>query len=105
MLIEVNTDNHIRGSAELSAKVEASVEAALSHFSDRVSRVEVHLADENSQKGGGSDVRCSMEARIDGHQPLAATNHADSVEDAVDGAAEKLTAAIESALGRLKDKR
>lgn len=36
-----------------------------------ISRVEVHLSDEDGKKGGQNDKRCMMEARLDGRQPAA----------------------------------
>ena len=105
MLIEVNTDKHIQGRADVAASVQGMVDGALDHFRERITRVEVHLGDENGSKGGGSDIRCSLEARIEGHQPVAVTHHADSVEEAVEGAAEKLDRVLEHTLGRLEAKR
>ena len=104
MQIQINTDNHIQKRAELVEEVEATVESALGHFGDRLTRVAVHLADQNGDKGGDSDIRCMMEARIEGHQPIAVTDQSDSLEVAVDGAAEKLKAALEHTLGRLRDR-
>ncbi len=101
MQIQVNTDHNIEGREELAARVEAVVEAALSRFSDRITRVEVHLSDENGAKSGGNDKRCMMEARLEHRRPTAVTNHAATVDEAVSGAADKLQRSIESALGRL----
>ena len=41
-----------------------------------------------------------MEARLTGRPPIAVTNHADSLDAAVNGAAHKLVRAIEHQLGR-----
>jgi hypothetical protein len=41
-----------------------------------------------------------MEARLEGRQPIAVTDEADTVVQAVDGAAGKLARLIESTLGR-----
>lgn len=101
MLIQVNTDNHIEGNSELAADVEAVVASTLAHFADRVTRVEVHLSDENGHKGGDRDKRCAMEARVEGLQPIAVTHQAGTTDEAVDGAAEKLKHALETHLGRL----
>jgi hypothetical protein len=103
MLIEVNTDNHITGSAELTAEMEATVESALSHFNKQVTRVEVHLGDVNGKKGGEDDIRCVMEARLEGRPPAAVSHQAATLSDAADGAAAKLKAHLESILGRLRD--
>jgi len=76
------------------------VEGALSRFSKRITRVEVHITDENAHKDGHDDTRCVMEARLEGRPPIAATCQESSVEKAVSGAATKLKHLIESTLGR-----
>ena len=105
MLIEVNTDNHIQGRADIAASVQSLVDSGLEHYRDRISRVEVHLADENSTKGGDRDVRCSLEARIEGLKPVGVSHFAGNVEEAVEGAVSRLESALEHSLGRLRDKR
>ena len=63
MQIQVNTGDNVEGREELIARVEAGVAAALSRFDDRLTRVEVHLGDENAGKSGAADKRCMIEAR------------------------------------------
>lgn len=104
MQIQINTDRNIEGHEELAVQVSGIVESALSRFSDRITRVEVHLSDENSdKKGGQDDIRCMMEARLEERQPVAVTHEAATVDQAVDGAAGRLARLIESTLGRLRD--
>src|SRR5688572_30701443 len=76
MQVLVNSDHHIVGTEELSAQVETVVRGALSHLQDRITRVEVHLNDENSHKLGENDKRCMMEARVGGLKPIAVTAQA-----------------------------
>lgn len=101
MQVLTNTDRSVAGGADLSAQVEASVTKTLGRFSQRVTRVEVHLSDENSHKGGGDDKRCLMEARLEGLPPTAVSHNASTLQLAIDGAAAKLARAIESTVGRL----
>lgn len=42
-----------------------------------------------------------MEARIEGHSPVAVTHHAETIDEAVDGASAKLMQLIDNTLGRL----
>ena len=106
MQIQMNTDGNIDGHAALATQIGSVVESALNRFSDYITRVEVHLSDENSdKKGGNDDMRCVMEARLEGRQPIAVTHHAATVDQAVDGAADKLTRLIESTLGRLREQK
>ena len=103
MQIQVNTDHSIHGHEALAARIRSVVESALGRVSDHVTRVEVHLTDENGDKTGGRDKRCMMEARLEGRQPIAVTDEAATVDDAVDTAADKLARSIESTLERLRD--
>jgi ribosome-associated translation inhibitor RaiA len=105
MQIQINTDHTIAGHEALAAEVRGIVESALSRFSDHITRVQVHLSDENGDKSGQNDKRCMMEARLEGHQPIAVTHEAATVDQAVDGAADKLARLIESTLGRLRDQK
>lgn len=106
MQIELSTDGNIDGRGALATQIDEVVKNALSRFSDQITRVEVHLSDQNSdKKGGDDDMRCMMEARLEGRKPIAVTNHAATVDQAFDGAAEKLARLIESTLGRLHDRR
>lgn len=104
MQIHVNTDNNIHGREEVVTLVQSSVEGALSRFRDRITRVEAHLSDTNSHKTKGDDIRCVLEARLAGHQPIAVSHHAPTVELAVSSAADKLERSVESTIGRLNER-
>ena len=102
MHIQVNTDRNIEGSSDLSRGVEAVVRSTLDRFTDRITRVEIHLSDQNSQKKSGTDdMRCLIEARLAGRQPISVSHQAETVEKAVDGAVKQLRRSIDSTLGRL----
>jgi hypothetical protein len=98
--IQIGTDHNIEGHEAMAAETTAVVAHALRRFSDQITRVEVHLGDENGPKAGGNDIRCMLEARIEGRRPIAVTHHADTIQLAVHGAANDLVALIESTLGR-----
>ena len=101
MQIQIHTDHNIEGRESLANQVSSVVQDALSRFSDRITHVEVHLSDQNSdQKDGNDDMQCMIEARLEGHQPLAVAYQATTLNQAVDGAAEKVTHSIEHTLGR-----
>lgn len=107
MLVQVNTDNNIRGHQQLERYVEGVVTDELGRFAERLTRVHVHLKDANADKAGNAgnaDKHCTMEARPEGLQPIAVTAEADSLEQAVDGAAEKLHRALDTAFGKLADR-
>lgn len=101
MQIRTNTDRNIEGSERLLSHVQAVVKQALERFSDRITTVEIHLSDENGDKGG-HDKRCVMEARLGGRQPTAVTDQAATIEQAVAGAAAKLARSLGSTVDRLR---
>jgi ribosomal subunit interface protein len=103
MQIQVRTDNHIAGSERLTEHVETVVADALSRFGTRVTRVEVHLSDENAHKTGGADKRCALEARLAGMQPIAVTASAATLNQAIDAASDKLQTALDRAISRKED--
>lgn len=104
MLIQINTDHNIDGHELLTSRTRDVVESALRHISDHITRVEVHLSDENGPKEGGQTKRCVMEARLEGLQPLAVTSRAATLDQAVDLAVDKLTRLIEHTRGRLQER-
>lgn len=99
MQVQVNTDNNIQGE-DLATRVGTMVRHALERFGERVTRVEVHLSDENGQKAGDDDKRCLLEARVAGMQPVAVSHQAQTLQQAIDGALDKLKRALESAIGK-----
>ena len=105
MIIQVNTDSNIEGRRELGQHIETEVGNSLKRFGERITRVEVHLSDEDSErKSGTDDKRCLLEARLAGLQPLAVSHQAATMKQAVDGAVEKLKRSLEKTLGRLGER-
>jgi ribosome-associated translation inhibitor RaiA len=105
MLVHITTDNHIHGGENLTRDVEATVTETLRRFTPQLQRVEVHLVDENSHKSGDNDKRCTIEARLAGMQPLAASGTGENLDQAVDGALEKLIHQLDHKLGRLSERK
>ncbi len=103
MIIQLNTDHNIQGDERLQTYVNDLITSELGRFSDRVSRMEVFLKDENSHKPGINDKHCSIEARIEGRKPLAASDQGDTVDLALQGAVEKLKHVLDSTLEQLRD--
>ena len=103
MLVQLVTDNHIEGRAKMAEWVEAEVTGTLDRYADQITRVEVHFADENSHKSGQVDKRCTVECRLAGLDPLAATEHAGGLDEALEGALAKLLAVLDHKLGRLRE--
>lgn len=105
MQIQVHSDNHIEGNARLIEWVSATVSSHLERFEEDLTRIVIHLHDDNAGKAGADDKRCIIEARPKGHQPISVTHKAESVDFAVDGAIEKMQHALEHMFGKLRHKR
>ncbi len=105
MIIQINTDHNIEGDNALAEQVEAVVRGSVERFSKQITRVDVHLSDENSDKKVGTDAkRCLLVVDLAGLQPIEVSDQAQTLEQAVAGAAKKLKHLIESTLGRLSSR-
>ena len=105
MNIQINTDHNIQGNEALIAKFSSTIKSALVRVSDHITSAQVHLSVENGDKSGKNDKRCMIEARLEGRQPIVVTDHAATLNQALDGATDKLISMIESILGRQRDQR
>ncbi|MBC7537374.1 MAG: HPF/RaiA family ribosome-associated protein [Bacteriovorax sp.] len=105
MQIQISTDHNIKGTHEFQTeteKFEEIVKVALGHFEKHITRVEVHFSDINAGKTGYEDKRCLIEARVSGVQPIIATNNANNLLEALEGATERLKHSLEHTFGKMK---
>lgn len=105
MQIQINTGHNIDGREALSAHIREVVTHAMAHEAAHITRIEVHASDENGPKSGAHAMRCAMEVRLEHHQPLEVTCNADSLHQAIAGAAEKLTRIVEETLRKVRHDR
>ncbi len=103
MKIQVNTDNNIEGGVRFTNYVNEFISQKLDRFSNQITRVEVHLRDVNGSKDYGNDKQCLLEIRLENIQPIAVTNDAKTVEDALKGSVEKAMNALETIVGKLRN--
>ena len=96
MDIHVSTDNFLHGDDGVAEVAEAAVQTDLGHMDDWLTRVEVHLKDQNGEKKGPAHIRCTMEARPRGLAPMAAHADAPNIPAALKGAATKLRGRLQS---------
>ncbi len=101
MQVQVNTSNGIENKDTLERWASDYLNEALQRFQQDITRVEVQLRDTASGKKGGDDLRCTLEARIAGRDPVAATHHAASQDEAFRGATERLIHVLEHTFGKL----
>lgn len=102
MQIQVNTDNNVKGSQRLEAFINEKFQDAFARFSDKVTRFEVHLSDQNGEKGGKDDQQCRIEARPQGLQPITVTSREAEMEQAINAAISKMRSALDTTFGKLR---
>lgn len=100
MQVQLNSDKNIVGSPGLQEHVQNLLEQELKHLAKEITRVEVHLNDENSAKSGADDKRCLLEARVARMQPISTEHRAETIDLAINGAAQQLVRAVKNALGK-----
>lgn len=82
MIVQINTDKNIEGYSRMNEFYAGEITRELARFDEKVTRIEVHLSDENSDKFGKDDKRCLIEARVEKQSPIAVTSHGDTIEKA-----------------------
>lgn len=100
MIIQINTDKTLNGDNRHQEYFSTQIKETLERFEDHITRIEVHLKDENGKKDGVNDKTCVLEARLKGKQPIAVTTEADSVEKAVSNALDKMKVALTTVIGK-----
>ncbi len=103
MTIQLNTDKNLTVHEGFGKKLDNLLSEELSRFSEHITRLEVHLSDENSSKEGVNDKRCLLEARLAGRQPIAVLGLGNTYELAVNSAIDKLKTSLDTILGRLRN--
>lgn len=103
MFVQIHTDRQIDSGGERAAGVEDRVRERLGRFEDRLTHVEIHVTDTNGGKGAPG-LRATLEARVNGLDPVAVTEAGATVDRAVLGAANKAARALDHKLGRLTDR-
>ena len=104
MQVQVNTDDHIHGGESLAQWVNDEALSRLSRFRDHITRLEVFLTDLDGSKSGVKDKRCRLEARVASRQPVSVTADGDKMATAFMDAVDKLIRALDTDLGRVKDR-
>lgn len=100
MQFQFNSDSSVMGTENVAERIEAAVRQKLVRFEDRLTRLEVHVSDENARKGGADDKSCMIEARPRGGKPIGVTAHAAKVDDAARKAANTLAQRLERHFGK-----
>jgi hypothetical protein len=97
MKTEISTDKPI--AYALLAELVGVVESGLSRFTDRLTRVEVHL--KNADGTGSGHTECSFEVRPANRDPIVVKDQAANEKLAVSGAVGKMSRLLDSTFGKL----
>lgn len=100
MQVQFNSDSSVMGTENVATRIEAQLRDRLGRFEDRLTRLEVHVRDENGRKGGDDDKTCVIEARIRSEAPVSVTGHASDVDSAARVAGSKMARLLEHHFGK-----
>lgn len=100
MKILVNSDSSIAMTAKLVKYVVGEASELLDRFSDRLTRVEIHISDIDRGKTGKVDKRCLVEVRPTRMKPLVASAQTKDVKMSVNQAMRKMVRALNTTLGK-----
>ncbi|MFN6934935.1 MAG: HPF/RaiA family ribosome-associated protein [Tsuneonella sp.] len=100
MQVQFNSDSSVMGTENVAERIEEAIRGKLARFEDRLTRLEVHVRDENGAKHGADDKACTIEARPAGGRAIGVTEHADTVDAAARKAATTLAQRLERHFGK-----
>lgn len=89
-------------SPAIEAWVHKKLTATFRRYGPKMTAVDVHFEEVNGASRGTDNVRCVMEARVNGRAPVAVRARAQDLYAAIDAAARKLYAAVGRAVERVE---
>lgn len=105
MQILLNTDTHVDGRHGMAQYLESLAKDELHRFGDRLTRVEAHVTDSNHVKTHPDEIHCTLEARLNGQEPVVVKDHANNAHQAINGAMSKLKRALTTVVDKHDDPR
>jgi hypothetical protein len=100
MKTQINTHKSADGDQRQQAIFSTIIAVALKKIQSHITRIEVHLSDQNGIKEGLNNILCLLEARLEGMQPMAVLCQVDTIDMADNGAIDKSKNSLETILGR-----
>ncbi len=100
MQFQFNSDSSVMGTQNVAERIENQLRQKLARFEDRLTRLEVHVGDDNARKGGADDKHCTIEARIRGEKPIGVTGNASDVDAAARIAGNTMAQRLERHFGK-----
>jgi hypothetical protein len=104
MTIQINTDHNVYENESEITSLKKLVQSSLEKYSEHITRIEIHLSDENGNKKGVKDKRCMLEARLEGRQPIAVVSYENTIVEALNDAIKKITSSLNTILEQIKSR-
>jgi hypothetical protein len=102
MTIQINTDHNISENENQIDSLKKLIRDSLERYGEHITRIEVHISDENGKKEGPNNKRCVLEVRLEDREPIAVIGLGNSIEEALNDAIGKITASLNTILGKIK---
>lgn len=103
MQIQVHSNHTVQTPSSLEDWVRRELGQALNRFSDELTGLEVHLEDIDASRTSADHKRCTLQARLRGHEPVAVQHAGKRLDEALHGACDKLLRSLDRALARQRD--
>jgi len=84
-------DKMVNGDKKTQDYFTARIDKGLTFYKSNITRIEVHVSDQNGIKEGKSTILCLLEAQLEGRQPITVSCQDGSIELAISGAIERVT--------------
>jgi ribosome-associated translation inhibitor RaiA len=104
MIIQLNADKNLTIHGAYETQISDQLIKDLERYSQHITRVEVHLSDENGNKSGLNDKKCVLEARFEGKPPIVTSDLGNTYDLAIKGATSKIKNAIGTVVSKLQEK-
>ncbi len=103
MTIQFNTDKNVSGTENRTPYFTSLVLEELVRYRDQITRIEIHLSNQNSNRNGLKDMRCLLEARLEDMKAIAVAYDANTEVQAVNGAIDKLKNSLSTVTGKVRN--
>ncbi|UZR99970.1 HPF/RaiA family ribosome-associated protein [Chondrinema litorale] len=103
MTKQINTDKNLTVHKEYANQLETLLTEKLVRFEDYLTRLEIHLSDENGNKDALNDKKCLLEARLKGRQPIVTSALGNTYDQAIKGAIDKIKVSLDTIIGKLRN--
>ena len=104
MHVQVHAEDAIQGGDALLRWAQEATQDRLARLKEYLPRVDVYFSAVDQLKTGGPGKRCVIETHASGRPPLVVSVEAEKVDEAFSAALDRLIRAVDTDLGKLKDR-